>query len=173
MDERTLFDASPVNRGARFSPCRTWRYALWREWDTQLSPMVVIGLNPSTADETQDDPTIRRCIGFAKSWGFGSLYMLNLYAFRATKPLDMVQSDDPVGPDSDAAFLRYCAKADLVLAAWGALTVRWRPRVQWQQRIAHVRDLLDQDLHCLGMTSDGSPRHPLYVKGDTQPVVYQ
>lgn len=165
----TIERGGPAN-GAEFSPCRTYRYALWRHWDWQghANCMMVIGLNPSTADETKNDPTIRRCINFAKAWGFGGLYMMNLYAFRATKPFDMVQSADPVGPGNDEAFGYYRTRVGLIVAAWGALEVRYRPRVNWKSRIDQVLHCLWEPVYCLGTTKGGEPRHPLYVKGDTE-----
>jgi hypothetical protein len=150
-----------------FSPCRRFRYTLVREWDATLPKVAFIGLNPSTADETQDDPTIRRCIGFAKTWGKGGLLMLNLYAFRATKPADMWKAEkravDIIGGRSNwtEALLRYAAEhgCDLVIAAWGnhgkgrgdAVASKW------------------PGLKCLGRNGDGSPKHPLYLKADLQP----
>lgn len=165
--------AGDCRKGADFSPCRTWRYALWRVWDweSHANNVMFIGLNPSTADENKDDPTIRRCINFAKSWGYGGIYMLNLYGFRATKPIDMVQFDDPVGPGNDEAFGYFRTRVGLIVAAWGSLPVRWRPRVQWQTRIAHVAGLC-RPLHCLGMNADREPKHPLYIKGTQQPEPY-
>lgn len=172
MNQRTL--ESIDARGAEFSPCRTWRYALWRHWDWQGhgNCLMVVGLNPSTADETKDDPTIRRCIGFAKQWGLGGLYMLNMFAFRATDPAAMVQAADPVGPANDEAFGWYRTRVGVVLAAWGSLATRYRPRVQWQSRIARVRECIGKPLFCLGTTADGSPRHPLYVAKTVERVLY-
>lgn len=89
--------AEAVQRDAHLSPCRRYRYALWRRWGDGPHAMF-IGLNPSTADETADDPTIRRCIAFARAWGYGALCMANLFAYRATQPADMLAQDDPVGP---------------------------------------------------------------------------
>src|SRR5208337_4601641 len=107
--------------GANFSECRTWRYALWRIWDWQsyANNVMFIGLNPSTADEEQNDTTISRCIGFAKRWGYGGIYMLNLYAFCATKPDNMVQVADPVGPGNDEALAYYRTRAGMFIVAWG------------------------------------------------------
>ncbi len=94
--------------GATFSQCRTWRYALWRRWDSSKSPLIVIGLNPSTADERQDDPTIRRCINLAKREGCGSYVMLNLFAFRARDPKVMKAHAEPIGPENDVAIAAWC-----------------------------------------------------------------
>lgn len=87
---------------AKFSECRKYRYALWRTWDETKPHVMIIGLNPSTADETKNDSTITKCINFAKSWDYGGLCMANLFAYRATKPSDMIASNDPVGTDNDA-----------------------------------------------------------------------
>jgi hypothetical protein len=171
MAQQSLFaDQS----GADFSPCRTWRYALWRQWgEDPFNRVAFIGLNPSTADETANDPTIRRCIDFAKRWKFDGLYMLNLYAFRATEPLDMVAAVDPVGPGNLNAIAEHAGNARLVVAAWGTLATRYRPRVQWQTHIVAVRTVIVQPLHCLGYTQDWSPRHPLFVKAVTTPQLFE
>lgn len=163
-----------VNSGAEFSECRTYRYALWRHWDWEgyASCCMFIGLNPSTADETVNDPTIRRCINFAKSWGYGGIYMMNLYAFRATLPTDMVKAVDPVGPGNDQAFGYYRSKVGKVVAAWGSIETRYRPRLSWSSRIKAVLSQVNQPVWCLGKTQDGSPRHPLYVKGDTELIPF-
>lgn len=156
--------------GADFSPCRTYRYALWRHWDWQghANCLMVVGLNPSTADETKDDPTIRRCIGFAKAWGFGGLYMLNLFAFRATKPKDMVLADDSFGPGNLEAMSYYRTRVGLVVAAWGKLEPRYRVRVNWTTTIRQVSEAIAKPMYCLGRNQDGTPKHPLYVKGDKE-----
>src|SRR5687768_16866498 len=106
-------------RGARFSACRTYRFELWRIWDEDGPKLNVIGLNPSTADENLDDPTIRRCIGFARDWGFGGLVMTNLFAYRSTDPKGLAAVDDPVGPNNDY-HLEIAACSGTPLAAWGA-----------------------------------------------------
>lgn len=169
--------------GATFSPCRTYRYCLWRRWQPNLtrngffgegseeyeSPSrlaAFIGLNPSTADETQDDPTIRRCIGFAKSWGCNGLVMLNIFAFRATDPKEMKKSPDPVGPENDTCLRRVCSIIPTVVACWGTHgafmsrgpLVRANFAGWWSggKRLQH-----------LGLTKHGHPKHPLYLKADT------
>lgn len=142
---------------ARFSPCRTWRYTLERVWGSGEAA-VFIGLNPSTADETEDDPTIRRCIGFAQSWGYDRLIMCNLYAYRSTDPKGLLATPDPVGPENDVALQVSAEGAGVVVAAWG---VHGKP-----DRVGHVRGLLP-DLLCLGHTKAGAPKHPLYLPKDT------
>lgn len=145
-------------RDATFSECRTWRYSLTRFWHAGERPLVVIGLNPSTADETQDDPTIRRCIGYAKRWGFGSLVMLNLFALRSTDPKKLRQADDPVGPGNDRTLRAECWN-ERVLCAWGT-------HGAYQQRGDVVRRMLFGTcaLGHLGHTKNGHPRHPLYLR---------
>lgn len=120
-----------------------------------------IGLNPSTADEANDDPTIRRCMGFAKAWGFSAICMTNLFAFRATKPQVMKQVHDPVGKDNDGHLRKLSENASLVVAAWGARGAHLgRDRAVCSMIGAMV---------CLGVTKDGHPRHPLYVRADIEP----
>lgn len=165
--------------GATFSNCKTYRYALWRKWVDSPLPrtFVVIGLNPSTADETQDDPTIRRCIGFAKREGCGKLVMLNLFALRATDPSVMLHHPDPVGAGNDAVIDVYATRAgaaapekrDIVVAAWGA-------HGSHLNRAMEVRAILAKHgvpLYCFGRTKAGAPKHPLYLKGDTPLVPYE
>ena len=129
-------------------------------WLDDESTVTFIGLNPSTADEYADDPTIRRCIGFARSWGFGRLKMLNLYAYRATDPLRLADTDDPVGPHNDCTISKVVGGSDLVICAWGVRA--------GHDRAAKVLAFIGAP-HCLGLTKDGYPRHPLYVKADTLP----
>jgi hypothetical protein len=153
--------AAPNGHSAVLSPCRTYRYALERRWGS--GPFVLfVGLNPSTADESVDDNTIRRCIGFAKTWGYGGLLMGNLFAFRATKPRDLRTAADPVGPDNDVWLTTLSLRAGLIVAAWGA-----DPIVS--SRVCDALDALGDEVQCLGTTKDGQPRHPLYLRKDTKP----
>jgi hypothetical protein len=156
----------PDLNGAVLSPCRTWRYRLERNGlGANDRRLLVIGLNPSTADETLDDPTIRRCIGFARRWGYGRLTVANLFAFRTTDPGALRQAVDPVGPENDRHLLA-CATADTILAAWGG-------GGNLYGRGAAVCDLLQSPLWlCLGRTSTGQPRHPLYIRSDRVPEPY-
>ena len=155
--------------GATFSPCRTYRYTLWRDlevlgWQSPRYAMF-IGLNPSTADEVRDDPTIRRCMGFAKSWGFPRLCMTNLFAFRATDPAVMKAAADPIGPDNDRWLVALAHHAAVVVAAWGT-------HGTFRDRDKAVRLLLPGRLHCLRETKDGFPAHPLYLPKTLTPVRY-
>lgn len=157
-----LFDTEIVDSGAEISECGKFRYALWRHWDWQghANCVMFIGLNPSTADSVKNDTTISKCIGFAKRWGYGGMYMLNLYAFRATNPKDMIASSDPWGPNNQEAFGYYRSRVGLVVACWGSIEVRYRPSLQWQTTIFSSLDAVAAPVYCLGRTADGSPRHP-------------
>lgn len=150
-----------MKRHADFSPCGQYRYALTRVWEqTDRGHVVFVGLNPSTADDARDDPTIRRCIAFAKSWGYGGLTVLNLFAFRATASKDLLVADEPVGPDNNA-WLQTALHAPLVIAAWGRLGSH-------RQRASQVRAMLPA-WHYLRLNKDGAPAHPLYLPGTLTP----
>ena len=153
-----------ITRTAVLSTCRHYRYELWRRWDDSLPSCLFVGLNPSTADETLDDPTIRRCVDFAQRWGYGSLCMANLFAWRATKPKDMLTAADPIGPDNDATLKRLAANAGIIIAAWGKHGTHL-------SRGFAVRALLPR-LHYLKKNKDGSPRHPLYISKSAQPIPF-
>ena len=151
-----------MHKTAILSADRLYRYALWRTWGLSKGFAMFVGLNPSTADETEDDPTIRRCIAFARDWGYGGLCMTNLFAFRATQPVDMKNAQDPVGPENDDWLRKYSAKAGVVVAAWGVHGV-------FKNRDVVVKELL-QNLHYLQLTKEGHPGHPLYLPKTLQPV---
>ena len=143
------------------SACGAYRYLLLRE-DPQLvtdkGSLVICMLNPSTADGTVDDPTIRRCRGYAEAWGSAGLTVVNLYALRATKPAALWKHDDPVGLENDYWLQRIARNAGTVVCAWGANAKA--------ARVAKVVDIFTAagaELVCLGKTKDGAPRHPLYV----------
>lgn len=123
-------------------------------------------LNPSTADATKNDPTIRRCIGFAQGWGFGRLEVVNLFAYRVSQPQRLWQVSDPIGPENDGYVLRAVQASEMAIAAWG----QWGG---WQNRDRGVLQLIAQtQLYCLGKTQAGYPRHPLYLKKDLRYMPY-
>jgi len=144
------------------SPCRTYRYTLWREWLGGEGYALFIGLNPSTADEVEDDRTIRRCISFAQRWGYGALCMTNLFAFRTVSPEIMKAASDPVGPENNAHLVAAAAGASVVVAAWGVDGA-------FKGRDREVRALLPR-LHYLQLTKDGHPSHPLYLPASLRPL---
>jgi hypothetical protein len=152
-----------VKRECKMSDDGIYRYFLDIIWDATLPMAAFVGLNPSTADVKQDDPTIRRCRGFAESWGMGGMRMLNLFAFRATDPKVMLAAKDPIGPENHLGILL----AD-VTGPWIAC---WGTHGSHMERGAKVRRNL-HDLQCLGKNRDGSPKHPLYLKADTKLELY-
>ena len=162
-EERAMFnDLLSADIGASFSPDRNYRYSLWRRWEQNAPYALFIGLNPSTANEREDDPTIRRCKRFAADWGYGAIYMANLFALRATDPKVMLRHNDPVGVDNDVWLQDLARDAGVIVCAWGAHGGH-RER---DKRVMHL--LSAHDLMCLGSTKDGKPRHPLYIKADKQ-----
>ena len=156
-----------MEKSATFSPCRKYRYTLWRNWGGLFTSgyAMFIGLNPSTADETLDDPTVRRCINYSKNWGYAGLCMTNLFAFRATSPKEMKAQVDPVGPDNDQYLLDMAECAGIIIAAWGINGCH-------NGRDKEVVRMIG-NLHHLGLSKDGHPRHPLYLKNDLKPVLWQ
>lgn len=158
-----------VNAGpASFSPDRRYRYSLTRVW-SRGPMMTVVGLNPSTADESVLDNTLKKCVKFAHSWGYGGFHMANLFAFRATDPIDMKACFEPVGLDNDKHLVELAFASKLVLAAWGT-------HGGWLGRDAEVIELLTGhgvNLSCLKLTKDGHPWHPLYVKDSTHPIRFR
>lgn len=141
-----------------------YRYSLSRDWNEEFPMMLFIMLNPSTADAVVDDPTIRRCIGFAEREDMGGIEVVNLFAFRATDPKDMKSAADPVGPENDTVIRQALMEAETVVCAWGA-------HGNHQGRSQAVLDLIRGEGHkplSLGpLTKGGQPRHPLYLKADT------
>lgn len=122
-----------------------------------------IGLNPSTADETMDDPTVRRCINFAKDWGFGGMVMMNLFAYRATDPNLMKSQTQPTGPLNDQALRTVVELCGRTICCWGTHGIH-------RNREFQVKSLLaDRRLHHLGLTKGGHPKHPLYLGKTTEP----
>ena len=157
----------PFETGALFSPCRTWRYRLWRVWDRDKPRCLFIMLNPSTADESVNDPTITRCIKYADSWGLGSLEVCNVFALRSRDPKELRHCDDPVGPWNDGVIIEAATKAAFIACAWGVHGL-------YMDRGRKVAGLLSGfRLHCLGLTQDGAPRHPLYMASGCIPLPYR
>jgi hypothetical protein len=156
-----------MNRQTILSQCRTYRYVLWREWDT-INPAyaMFVGLNPSTADEVEDDPTIRRCVGYAKRWGYGALCMTNLFAYRATDREVMKSHPSPVGVDNDRWLVEMAKGAAIVVAAWGVDGAHLH-------RDQAVIRLLGKGLTCLGLTKSGHPAHPLYLKKSLKSIPFE
>jgi hypothetical protein len=146
---------------ADFSPDRVHRYQLWRRWAPDGGRVAFICLNPSTADETTDDPTVRRCIQFAKDWGFSAFCMLNLFAFRSTDPKAMLAHPDPIGPDNKRTILKVANSVHRVVAAWGNHGHHLGQHAWALETVPN--------LYCLRQNKDGSPCHPLYLPASLLP----
>jgi hypothetical protein len=168
-----------TSTGAEISGCGRFRYLLTREWDSSLPACAFIGLNPSTADGNQDDPTIRRCVSFAASWGYGKLYMLNLHPYRATNPADMLAD---LKQESSLPIAEICSiwapqkrainhvrdTADIAVAAWGSHA----KHPDLKKLAASCADFLGPKLFALSLTKDGHPAHPLYLKKTLRPFPF-
>lgn len=152
-------------RGALISECGHYRYRLWRLWDDLRPIMVWVMLNPSTADADVDDPTIRKCMGFAKAHHFGGIIVVNLFAWRATNPKELPKVKDPVGPDNDQHILWACT-APLMCAVVGG----WGTNKFAAKRAARVKALIQggarRHIECFRETN-GTPWHPLYLPYDS------
>lgn len=151
---------------AVISACNSYRYRLERIWDADRARVAFIMLNPSTADASNDDPTIRRCISFAKAWRFGGLIVGNLFALRSTDPKRLYAHPEPVGPDNDAHLRAIGMCAARIVCAWGA---HGAYRDRGRDVVAMMRGF---DLKALTVTKTGQPGHPLYVPADTIAMEY-
>lgn len=149
---------------AQLSRCRQYRYALWRTWDETKPWAMFIGLNPSTADETNDDPTLIRCKNFARTWGYGGVCIANLFAYRATDPRVMMTHEKPVGPQNNKWLKALAREAGIVVAAWGNYGA-------FMNRSHQVKKLIP-NLHCLKINASGEPAHPLYQPVTARPIVF-
>ena len=153
-----------MKTGAILSEDRKYRYVLSRIWDESKPMIMIIGLNPSTADETKNDPTITRCMNFAKSWKYGGVYMLNLFAFRATLPKDMIEEEEPIGDENDSYINKYSKLSEKVVCAWGN-------DGSYKNRSKEILSKIN-DLYYLKLNQTGEPSHPLYLNGDLIPIKF-
>ena len=145
-----------------YSRCERYRYGLSRVWDDAKPALLFIMLNPSTADEHRNDPTVARCETRARSMGFGGVMVANLFAYRATRPEDLKQAISPVGDANDAILDHWTQVAGMTLAAWGV-------HGSHQGRASELARRITGPLYHLGLTKHGHPRHPLYVAFATTP----
>ncbi len=157
------------NGYATFSPDRVYRYALWRRWGEGPGVLWVM-LNPSTADEVKNDPTVRRCIGYTRAWKYNAVVVGNIFALRATDPKELYRSADPVGPDNNDYLCSLAGGAALIVCAWGT-------HGDYEGRGTAVHELLADvaapKLHVLGLTKHGHPVHPLYQKASLLPQAWK
>lgn len=152
-------------RVATFSADRRYRYTLEDCQSGNLPWCAFVMLNPSTADALQDDPTVARCRRFAAAWGYPNVAILNLFALRSTAPQALYHEPDPLGPDNDRHLRENLWLYDLVVAAWGVHGAYLGRGAQVEADHDH-----QVDWHCLGLTADGYPKHPLYLRGETLPI---
>lgn len=168
---RSLFeDEATVDwRSAEISPCGKYRYSLKRRWHAAQPSVNFVMLNPSTADATIDDPTVRKCIVYAKAWGYGGIVVTNLFALRATDPRELKRTPFPVGERNNDHLYTEALNAGLVVCAWGN-------HGDYQFRCDDVGTMLHRHgvvPHALRVTKKGQPEHPLYLPGDLKPQPYQ
>jgi hypothetical protein len=161
-----LFEAD--DGGADFSNDRRYRFRLWRYWNRHEKAACFCMLNPSTANETDLDPTLRRCVGFARAWGCGGLEVVNLFAIVSPDPRVLLTDRDPIGEGNDDHIASAAMLAEVVVVGWGAFPearVRSREVVDLLATVG-VRPM------CLGTTRAGHPRHPLYLRKTADLVPY-
>lgn len=151
--------------GAHISGCRKYRYLLWRIWEEKLPHVLWIMLNPSTADESVNDATIRKCIKYAKYWGYGGIHVCNLFAYRSRDPGMMKKFSAPVGEMNNGIILEAARVAPVTVCAWGSHGSHLR-------RSITVQDMLAENYikpHALHLTKGGEPGHPLFLKDNLTP----
>lgn len=147
------------------STCGTYRYRLWRYWSWTGSAARFIMLNPSTADSSLDDPTIRKCVGFARRLGFSGIEVVNLFAYRATDPDDLKRANYPVGPENDLHIRAALSTATQAICAWGANAAS--PIVAHRaEQMRHMLDAMYVQPMALAITKSGQPSHPLMLSYD-------
>lgn len=156
-----------MHKGAILSSCKKHRLQLWREWDFNLPKVLFIMLNPSTADHEQDDPTLRRCIDFAKQWGYGGLYIGNLYSLRAADPKTLVKVSKFNHRDNHKHIVSIAQQCQLVVCAWGNY-----PIIKKLGTPLNILKQLNQKLHCIDLSKTGTPKHPLYLKKSLTPIPF-
>ena len=156
---------------ACFSDDMKYRYWLIRQWDPDKRMAVFIMLNPSTADAEKDDPTIRRCIGFAREWGYGGIKVLNLFAFRTSDPKHLRKARDPIGKHNlcmiEGATSPGNSENGIIIAAWGAIDGH-QDHIQEVIKIA----IRGRPIHCIALTKHGCPAHPLYLPANLKPQIF-
>ena len=151
---------------AVYSDCERYRYLLTRTWDARGPKALFIMLNPSTATEVQNDPTVERCERRTRALGFGSFRVTNIFAYRATDPKVMRAVADPVGPDNDNSILQSLAWADQIICAWGSHGAH----LLRGKAVAALLRASGKTLWHLGLTQAGAPKHPLYIGYEVKPI---
>lgn len=158
-----------TDTGASFSVCKQYRYRLWRTWDTNNRSVMFLMLNPSTADETANDPTVERCQRYAMNWGYGGLVVCNIFALRSTDPGALYKHDEPIGASNDDAILTEALTAGIVVCAWG----NHGQHLGRGRQVAEMLDRYGINLYALTLTGLGQPGHPLYLRKDLEPFIWK
>ena len=154
-----------LRKGARFSVCKKYRYDLFRIWKPEKPYAMFLMLNPSTADETVNDPTVERCQRYAQSWGYGGLHVCNLFAWRTTDPAVMMAADEPVGPENDLSILEIASPAGIVVCGWG----NHGSHLNRSQEVLNLLRINGIVPYALALTIQKEPGHPLYLKKSLKP----
>ena len=154
-------EISIMNIGAEFSPDKKYRFALWRIWHDDKPLVMFIGLNPSTANERKDDPTIRRVTRFAYDWGYGGFFMMNLFPFVTPYPSMLIKDRLE---ENDQYLLRTAEKCNKVVFSWGSFS-------RLGDRPSHIMKMFP-DAHCFGKSKSGNPLHPLYLPSKLKPILF-
>lgn len=158
-------DAASV---AVYSPCEKYRYLLTRTWDPEGQRVLFVMLNPSTATEVQNDPTVERCERRARALGFGAFRVTNIFAWRDTDPFAMRKAEDPIGPENDISIQESCVWADTIVAGWGTHGAH----LNRGQHVEHLLKANSAEVFHLGLSKAGHPKHPLYIAYTQRPVLW-
>ncbi|TGB01489.1 DUF1643 domain-containing protein [Halobacillus salinus] len=154
-------------RGAIIDEGEQYRYSLWRVWDENLPRVLFVMLNPSTADGQEDDPTLRRCMNFACKWGYGSLEVVNLFAYRTPNPKMLKGITNPIGDKNDEYIKEALERSERVILAWGTKGSLFN---RDKEVLKLLKNQSNKPLYTLELTKSGFPRHPLYVKSNITPI---
>ena len=162
-----------MQKDATFSPDRVHRYTLSRQWNGMQPVCGFIMLNPSTADENYLDPTLTRCLNYAGQWGYGTMLVANIFAFRSTGPEGLLSCDDPIGPDNDRAIMEVVRGSNLVICGWGNTSSVKRLIYPRSEKVLSIIKGIGAKAYALRINKDGTPGHPLYLKATLKPIPYK
>ncbi|HMI03064.1 MAG TPA: DUF1643 domain-containing protein [Pedobacter sp.] len=170
INYKSLFSQFETKSTAVISLCGRYRYSLTRRWDSNKPTLLFIMLNPSTADAWENDPTIIRCITYANDWGYGELNVVNLFGWMDSNPEGLFVTDDPIGRDNVCHIIAAVRKADLIICAWGNYPII--KKLSTEKQLQAIRSF-GKPVHCLELSIDGIPKHPLYLLKSLKPILYE
>ena len=159
-----------MEKDAIISKCGNYRYSLSRIWDKDKPLVMFLMFNPSTADTDRDDPTIRKCIGYAKNWGYGGILVGNLFAFRSSDPLDLLYSDNPIGKHNGEYLEKMFDKSSIIIFAWGNQKIL--DKIYDGPFKDFSKNKNREKYYYLELSKRGTPKHPLYLKKELKPIKY-